>query len=58
MARMGKKKNAYRVFIGKLGGKRALGRHRNIYEYNINMEITDIGWEGENWIYLAHDRGK
>jgi hypothetical protein len=39
-------------------GKRPLGRprHRWEYEYNIRMDLREIGWGGMDWIDLAQDR--
>ena len=38
-------------------GKRPLGRHRNIWEYNIKMVLNEIGWEGVDCIHMVQDRG-
>jgi hypothetical protein len=27
-------------------------------EKNIKLSLIEIGWEGEEWIYLAQDRDK
>jgi len=48
----GEKINAYRCFIGKPGGKRALERHRCIVDDNIKMDLKEVGL-GLDWIYLA-----
>jgi hypothetical protein len=53
---MGKKGNAYRTLVGKLEGKRPLGRPRRRWEDNIRMDIREIGWGGMDWIDLAQDR--
>jgi hypothetical protein len=45
-ARMGEKRNAYRVLVGKPEGKRPLGRPRRRWFDNINMELREIGWDG------------
>jgi len=39
--------------VGKLEGKRPLGRLRRRWEDNIKMDLTEIGI---NWIRLADDR--
>jgi len=54
---MGKKKNAYRVLVGKSEGKSCCGRSRHGWN-NIKIDLEEIGWEGVNWIYLAQDRDK
>jgi hypothetical protein len=38
------------------GGKRPLGRPRNMWEDNIRLGLREIGWEGVDWIHLAQDR--
>jgi hypothetical protein len=40
--------------VGKLEGKRPLGRPRRRWEDNIKMDLHKIGWEME-WIDLAQD---
>jgi hypothetical protein len=42
--------------VGKLGGKRPLGRPRLRWEDNIRMGRKEIGSEGVDWIDLAQDR--
>jgi hypothetical protein len=56
IARMGELKNAYNILVRKPEGKIPLGRPRHRWEDNIRMDITDVGWEGVNWIHVAQDR--
>jgi hypothetical protein len=42
--------------VGKLEAERPLGRPRRRWEDGIKMDLTDIGWEGVEWIHLAQDR--
>jgi hypothetical protein len=56
LARIGEERNAYRVLVGKPGGKRSLGRSRRRWEDNMKMDLRDIGWGGTDWIDLALDR--
>jgi hypothetical protein len=58
VARIGAKRNAYRILVGKLEGKRPLGRPRCTWLYNIKIRVylTEIGWDGMDWIDLAQDR--
>jgi hypothetical protein len=51
----GEKRNAYRIFVVKPEGKRALGRPRRRWEDNIVMDLREIGWGGMDWIDLAQD---
>jgi hypothetical protein len=54
----GAKMNAYRILMGKLEGKRPLGRPRRRWVNNIKMDLSEIGWDGMDWIDLAQDRDK
>jgi hypothetical protein len=56
VARIGEKRNAYRILVGKPEGKRTLGRPRRRWEDSIRMDLREIGWGGVDWIDLAHDR--
>ena len=57
VARMGEGLVAYRVFVGKLKGKRQLGRPRRRWEDNIKMNLQEVGW-GMDWIQLAQGRDR
>jgi hypothetical protein len=41
---MERKKNAYRILVGKLEGKRPLGRLKRRWVDNIKMNLREIGW--------------
>jgi hypothetical protein len=56
VARMGAKRNAYRILVGNPEGKRPLGRPRRRWVDNIKMNLREVGWDGEDWIDLAQDR--
>ena len=49
---MGEKKNTYRVLVGKLEGKRAVGRPRRRWKNPTIMDLTEIVYEGVDW-YLS-----
>jgi hypothetical protein len=56
VARTGKKRNAYRLLVGKPEGKRPLGRPRGRWVDNIRMNLGEVGWGDVDWIGLAKDR--
>jgi hypothetical protein len=56
VARMGERRNAYRIFVGKPEEKGQLGRPRRRWEDNIRMDLRKIRWGGMDWIDLAQDR--
>jgi hypothetical protein len=55
VARMGERRSVHRVLVGRLEGKRALGRPRCRWEDNIKMDFSEAGIDGANWIRLAKD---
>jgi hypothetical protein len=52
------RRGAYRASVGKPEGRRPLGRPRRRWEDNIKMDLREVGWEGADWIDLAHDRDR
>jgi hypothetical protein len=56
VARMGEKRNAYRLLAGKPEGKGPLGRPRRRWVDNIRMDLGEVGWCDVDWIGLAKDR--
>jgi hypothetical protein len=55
VARMGEEIKLYKVLVGKLAGKRPLGRLRR--RWKIRMDLKETGW-GCGVIQLAQDRGR
>jgi hypothetical protein len=58
VARMGAKRNAYRILVGKPEGKSPLERTRRRYVDNIKMDFKEIEWGVIDWIDLAQDRDR
>jgi hypothetical protein len=55
---MGEKRNAYRLLVGKPGGRRPVGRPRRRWLDNNRMDLVEVGWGDVDWIGLAQDRGR
>jgi hypothetical protein len=43
------------ILVGKPKGKRPLSRQTRKWVDNIKMDLSGIGWDGMNWIYLAQE---
>jgi hypothetical protein len=56
VARMGEKRNVYRLLVVKPEGKRPLGRPRRRWIDNIKMDLLEIGLSVVDWIDLAQVR--
>jgi hypothetical protein len=56
VAGMGEKRNVCRILVGKLEGKRPLGRQRHRWTDNIKMDLFGIRLRVLDWIGLSHDR--
>jgi hypothetical protein len=53
VAHIGTKRNVERILVGRLKGKRSLGKHRHRWKDNIKMDRRDTGWAGVDWIDLT-----
>jgi hypothetical protein len=58
VARMGEKRNAYRLLLGKPEGRGPLGRPRRRWLDNIRMDLVEVGWGDVDWICLVQDRDR
>jgi hypothetical protein len=54
----GEKRNAYRLLVGNLEGKRPLGRPKRRWVDNIRMDLGEVGWGDVDWIGLTQDRNR
>jgi hypothetical protein len=57
VARMGEKRNAYRILAGTSEGKRPLRRPRRRW-VDIRMDLGEVGWGDVDWIGLTQDRNR
>jgi hypothetical protein len=55
IARMGEKRNSYRLLVEKPEGNSPLGGPRHRLD-NIRMDLLELGWGDVDWIGLAEDR--
>jgi hypothetical protein len=58
VARMGEKRNAYGLLVGKPKGRKPLGRPRRRWLDNFRMDLVEVGWGDVDWIGLVQDRDR
>jgi hypothetical protein len=58
VARMGEKRNMYRLLVVKPEGKRTLGRPRRRSVDNIKVDLGEVKLGDVDWIGLAQDRNR
>jgi hypothetical protein len=51
-------RGAYNIFVGRLEGRRPLGRPRYRWEGNIKINLRETGFGDVDWIHLAQDRDR
>jgi len=56
VAHMGVERGVYRVLVGKLEGRRPLGRPRCRWADNIRMNLLEVGCMYKDCIWLAQNR--
>jgi hypothetical protein len=56
VARMGEKRNVYRLLVGKPEGRRPQGRPIRRWIHNIKIDLLEIELNVVDWIGLAQDR--
>jgi len=60
VARVGERRDVYRVLVRKPEGKRPLGRpkRRRRWEDNIKMDLEEVRCGGVDWIYRSQDKDR
>jgi hypothetical protein len=53
VARMGEKRNAYRLLVGKPEGRRSLRSPRRRWLANIRMDLVEVGWRDMDWLRIG-----
>jgi hypothetical protein len=56
IARMGEKRNGYKILVGKPEGWRPLERPKRRWVDNVERDLREIGWGSMGWIDLALNR--
>jgi hypothetical protein len=59
VARMGEKRGAYRIFVGRPEGRQPLGRPRRTWEGNIKTDLQEVewAWSGLSWLRIETGGG-
>jgi hypothetical protein len=45
-------RNIYRIMVGNPEVKRPCGRFRHRWKDNVRIDLSEIGWNGVDWIHL------
>jgi hypothetical protein len=51
-------RNSYRLLARKIEGKGPLERPKHMWQDNIQKNLTEIWWEGIEWIHCGQKRDK
>jgi hypothetical protein len=51
-------RGAYNILVGRLEGRRPLGRPRRRWEDNIEMYLREIGFGDVDWIHWTQERDR
>jgi hypothetical protein len=57
---MGEKRGAYRILVGRPEGRQPLARPRRRWDYNIKMDLKEVGWRawtGLSWLRIGTGGG-
>ena len=60
VARMGERRGLFRILVGKLEGKRSLGRPIHRWEDNMMTNLQEMGceaWTGSSWLRIGTGDG-
>jgi len=58
VAHIGEGRGVYKVLVGRPEGKRPLGRPRRRWEYNIKMDLREIGIDGAKFVLKTSNSKK
>jgi len=58
VARIGDRRGACKVLVGRPEGRRTLGRPRRRWKDDIKIDLQEVGWKGVDWIGVAEDRDR
>jgi hypothetical protein len=57
VARIGDRRGACKVLVGRPEGERPLGSPRLKWQDDIKMDLQEMGWGGMDWIGVVQDTG-
>jgi hypothetical protein len=58
VARIEKRRRAYRILVWNPAGNRLPGRPRHRWEHNIKMDLQEVGCEEMEWIDVTEGRSR